>query len=1036
MIHLHTLGDALITVGEREIRPSSPMVFAALLYLGVERGRRVPRAALQELLFPESDERSGSHSVRQLLYKLRQLGASIEADDRSIGLLDEIHDDLSESSLTAATTTLLKAGFLPSYTPHISAVFCNWLEATRDQQTVRIVRVLAKRLSRDFDTNRVDDALEACSAVLKHDPLNEDATLIRAKILAVTGQRQKAVKLLGEYAADVASEIRLPAEALSRRIQHQHGRPELEALLVGREQELASILAQHARAVSGVPAISIVWGEPGIGKSRLAQEIAERVRLDGTRVVWSHCQQRAIGHPLGTLTDLVHTLLKCPGSLGVAPESMAWLHRLVGRTGRTDNDFHIPVAETSRFVKQAIQDLIGSVAAEAPLLLIVEDVHWMDDSSRDFLLQLPADTRVHLLMTCRQANSAKDIPSEMKAVSVRKLEALPVPDSMKLFDAFLPLAMTVAATVRQTCVELANGNPLFIRTLVQHLSATGGVPASDAGIASLMLQRIHTLQPTSLLLLRMISVLGTLSTNARLRMCLSMDTHAFLLALQDLSQGGFVILQDGRITSVHQILTDTTIRSTPEPLRAQLFVAAASQLEQEGRTGREASLLWACANFWRLGGQPERAAAALRECAGYAVELGQLRYAIPALERARDLCSSTTLAELLPLTIRIADLATDDDAVIRNVDLWRQAAAAGVVSTEALSSVDLAEIRALRRLGKDIWSKRQILLREALALDMPIAHRRRAVRTFVISAEEGFGGVEAITHLPSLAHLWQDQSDLDAIELAMLVNLVLLDVQEAVVAADTLWSRIEECPVLAQPVTLSAVARTLCAAGRMEDSIVVSHRELELARRLGDAGHTGMAQARLADTYLALGDLSTARKWVAETRQFGAATAIDRTYHLYNSVTLAIAERDFLLARSELHALRDQDESRKKNAERSIVGMALLLENACGGIANAPFDEEELRRIDEAAWRHSEHLLFAIGLCLLLGARGFVREAQERLRQYFGQRRREYYDPKPFLSLMHLEPRQLRVVLTALTESRKPSQVSNPNANSLIVASP
>ena len=47
MIHLHALGDTLIKVGEKSVRPTSPLMFAALLYLGMERGRRVPRAALQ-----------------------------------------------------------------------------------------------------------------------------------------------------------------------------------------------------------------------------------------------------------------------------------------------------------------------------------------------------------------------------------------------------------------------------------------------------------------------------------------------------------------------------------------------------------------------------------------------------------------------------------------------------------------------------------------------------------------------------------------------------------------------------------------------------------------------------------------------------------------------------------------------------------------------------------------------------------------------------------------------------------------------------
>ena len=93
MIELHTLGDAVIRIGKREIRPTSPAVFAALLYLGVERGRRVPRTALQELLFPETDERSGAHSLRQLLYKLRQLGVEVESTPTSLALKQEVSDE-------------------------------------------------------------------------------------------------------------------------------------------------------------------------------------------------------------------------------------------------------------------------------------------------------------------------------------------------------------------------------------------------------------------------------------------------------------------------------------------------------------------------------------------------------------------------------------------------------------------------------------------------------------------------------------------------------------------------------------------------------------------------------------------------------------------------------------------------------------------------------------------------------------------------------------------------------------------------------
>src|SRR5688500_329277 len=106
-IHLHTLGDALIRVNGTEIRPTSPVVFAALLYLSMERGHRVPRAALQELLFPESAKRSRAHSVRQLLYKLRHLGVPLLASDTDVTLpVSSVCDDFPDAEVLAGNQTL------------------------------------------------------------------------------------------------------------------------------------------------------------------------------------------------------------------------------------------------------------------------------------------------------------------------------------------------------------------------------------------------------------------------------------------------------------------------------------------------------------------------------------------------------------------------------------------------------------------------------------------------------------------------------------------------------------------------------------------------------------------------------------------------------------------------------------------------------------------------------------------------------------------------------------------------------------------
>ena len=67
MLILRTLGESVFEIGATRIAPNAPHLFGALLYLGLERGRGVPRVTLQQPLFPEADHRGAAHSVGRLL---------------------------------------------------------------------------------------------------------------------------------------------------------------------------------------------------------------------------------------------------------------------------------------------------------------------------------------------------------------------------------------------------------------------------------------------------------------------------------------------------------------------------------------------------------------------------------------------------------------------------------------------------------------------------------------------------------------------------------------------------------------------------------------------------------------------------------------------------------------------------------------------------------------------------------------------------------------------------------------------------------
>src|SRR3954470_17173537 len=78
MLHLKTIGGLSIDVGSSRVTARSALPCATLLYLIAERGNEVSRRTLVELLYPQSTEEAGSHSLRQLLYRLREKGVPLD----------------------------------------------------------------------------------------------------------------------------------------------------------------------------------------------------------------------------------------------------------------------------------------------------------------------------------------------------------------------------------------------------------------------------------------------------------------------------------------------------------------------------------------------------------------------------------------------------------------------------------------------------------------------------------------------------------------------------------------------------------------------------------------------------------------------------------------------------------------------------------------------------------------------------------------------------------------------------------------------
>ena len=160
--------------------------------------------------------------------------------------------------------------------------------------------------------------------------------------------------------------------------------------LVGRERELAELEAALSEAADGRPSLAFVAGESGVGKTRLVRELQQRAVACGARVLSGDCIELGEGQlayaPLVTaMRPLVRdddpVLDALPPS--VRAELAALLPGLGEGAPRDRRDDQARVFE-------ALLAVLDRLAREAPVLLVIEDLHWADASTRAFLRFLAA----------------------------------------------------------------------------------------------------------------------------------------------------------------------------------------------------------------------------------------------------------------------------------------------------------------------------------------------------------------------------------------------------------------------------------------------------------------------------------------------------------------------------------------------------------------------------------------------------------------------------------------------------------------------
>jgi len=366
----------------------------------------------------------------------------------------------------------------------------------------------------------------------------------------------------------------------------------------GRRRELDELQQLRLRAAAGEGALCLLSGDPGIGKTRLAEELTA-AEPGAALVLWGRCVDSPAAPPYLPWLQALRELRRGTGADHFAalagdglPSLLQAMPELADPTAATRSTAQrrSQDAEQSRFALfETVAATLRAAATELPLLIVLDDLHWADEPSLQLLAWLVAElprTPVLPLATYRDAG----LPAEHAlrrleqdaprgAVARLRLGGLDTPDLATLVHAS---GMDAGADVAARLHDHTGGNPFFTIETLRLLAAdpesrswTAAVPDS---VADVLGRRLATLSAGCLAMLEAAAVAGDFSLD--LLQSATAEPRARLLDhVDEAVAAGLVVDHHGARDFAHGLVRETVLRGVSRARAARLHGEVAAALE-------------------------------------------------------------------------------------------------------------------------------------------------------------------------------------------------------------------------------------------------------------------------------------------------------------------------------------------------------------------------------------------------------------------------------------------------------------------------
>jgi tetratricopeptide (TPR) repeat protein len=437
---------------------------------------------------------------------------------------------------------------------------------------------------------------------------------------------------------------------------------------VGRAAELDRLKEALDGALGGCGSLFMLVGEPGIGKTRLAEETSTYARLRGARVLFGRCLEGEASVPyLSFVEALRQYVADCPDEvlkqeLGTGAGDVA---RLVSEVRQRIPDLPElaatdPEQERYRLFESVVTFLLNAARAR-PLLLILDDLHWADRPSLLLLQHLArrlAGSRILVIGTYRDVELDRRHPFASVLADLRRerifervlLRGLSRDEVHALLEALAQHELdSMSMTFAEALQRETEGNPFFIEEVIRHLLETGALYRREGrwvsrtqsiedmgipeGVREVIGRRLSRLSSTCNQALAGAAVLGREFDFGVLQRMSGFSDEELVTAIEQALEAQLVIevpgRGDARYAFTHALVRETLYEELSLPRKQRLHLKVAQAIEASYARNLSPHLA-ALAVHYRLAG----AAAEAEKTIDYSVRAGESATSVLAWEEA------------------------------------------------------------------------------------------------------------------------------------------------------------------------------------------------------------------------------------------------------------------------------------------------------------------------------------------------------------------------------------------------------------------